>query len=394
MDLQIADRVRPMTPSSTSSLAARTLELRAAGHDIIGMGAGELDFDTPTHIKQAAKDAIDQGFTKYTAVDGIPELKQAVIDKFFRENQLDYNLKQVMVSTGCKQTLYNLAQAVLNEGDEAIIPAPYWVSYPDIIKLAGANPVFINADIDQGFKIKPRQLEAAITDKTRLIFINSPSNPAGVHYTPEELAALGAILERHPKVIVATDDIYEHMLWEGAPFKNIINVCPALYERGVILNGVSKAYSMTGWRIGYAAGPEQLIQKMKTIQSQSTSNPSSISQYAALAAIEGDQSFIEKVVKTLKERHDFVYNALLEITDVKCLPCQGTFYILPNVQGVMDRLGISTDVEFSEFLIEKANVAVVPGSAFGAPGYVRVSFAASMEILEEAMQRMQKVLNN
>ena len=392
MDLQIAERVRPMTPSSTSSLAARTIELRAAGQDIIGMGAGELDFDTPDHIKQAAKEAIDKGYTKYTAVDGMPELKQAVVNKFSRENKLEYSMNQVIVSTGCKQTLYNLAQAVLNEGDEVIIPAPYWVSYPDIVKLAGGNPVFIHADIEQGFKITPKQLEAAITEKTRLIFINSPSNPAGVHYTPEELAGLGAVLEQYPKIIVATDDIYEHMLWEGTPFKNILNVCPALYQRGVILNGVSKAYSMTGWRIGYAAGPELLIQKMKTIQSQSTSNPSSISQYAALAAIEGDQSFIEKIVKTLKQRHDYVYSALQEIDGVKCIPGQGTFYILPNVQEAMSRLGIQTDVQLSEYLIEKANVAVVPGSAFGAPGYIRISFATSMEILEEAMHRLHKVL--
>ena len=394
MNLQIAERVRPMTPSSTSALAARTTELRAAGHDIIGMGTGELDFDTPQHIKQAAKDAIDQGFTRYTAVDGIAELKQAIINKFSTENQLEYGMKQVMVSCGCKQTLYNLAQALLNEGDEVIIPAPYWVSYPDIVKLAGGNPVFINADIEQGFKITPRQLEAAITARTRLIFINSPSNPSGVHYTPEELTELGTILQRHPKIIVATDDIYEHMLWEGTPFKNILNVCPALFERGVVLNGVSKSYAMTGWRIGYVAGPEQLIQKMKTIQSQSTSNPSSISQYAALAAIEGDQTFTQEVVKTLKERHDFVYKALLEIDGIKCLPCQGTFYILPNVQEVMTRLGIHSDVELSEFLIEKAKVAVVPGSAFGAPGYVRVSFATSMENLEKAMQRLHKVLGN
>lgn len=294
MNLQIAERVRPMTPSSTSALAARTTELRAAGHDVIGMGTGELDFDTPQHIKQAAKDAIDQGFTRYTAVDGIAELKQAIINKFSRENQLEYGMKQVMVSCGCKQTLYNLAQAVLNKGDEVIIPAPYWVSYPDIVKLADGKPVFINADIEQGFKITPGQLEAAITARTRLIFINSPSNPSGVHYTPDELAELGTILERHPKIIVATDDIYEHMLWEGTPFRNILNVCPALYERGVVLNGVSKAYAMTGWRIGYVAGPEQLIQKMKTIQSQSTSNPSSISQYAALAAIKGNQTFTKK----------------------------------------------------------------------------------------------------
>lgn len=392
MNLQIAERIRLMNPSSTSALAARTSELRAKGHEIIGMGAGELDFDTPEHIKKAAKDAIDQGFTKYTAVDGIPELKQAIINKFSKENQLEYNLEQVMASCGCKQTLFNLTQVVLNEGDEVIIPAPYWVSYPDIIKLASATPVFIHAGIQQGFKITPRQLDAAITSKTRLIFINSPSNPAGIHYTPDELTELGAILEKYPNVIVATDDIYEHMLWENSPFKNILNVCPSLYERGVVLNGVSKAYSMTGWRIGYAAGPEQLIKKMKTIQSQSTSNPSSISQYAALAAIEGDQSFIKKVVNTLKKRHDFVYGALLKIEGIECLPCQGTFYILPNVQKVMSRLDINSDVDFCELLIEKAKVAVVPGSAFGAPGHIRMSFATSMNNLEKAMTGLQKLL--
>jgi aspartate aminotransferase len=392
VSLPTAERVQALKPSPTSSLNARIAELRAAGQDIIGLGAGELDFDTPQHIKQAAIDAINQGYTKYTPVDGIAELKQAVIKKFSNENQLEYGMKQVMISCGCKQTIYNLAQALLNDGDEVIIPAPYWVSYPDIVSLAGAKPVIVSADIQQNFKITPEQLAAAITEKTRLFFINSPSNPTGGHYTPEELAELGAVLGKYPNVMIATDDIYEHILWEGTPFKNILNVCPTLYDRTFVLNGVSKAYSMTGWRIGYVGGPEQLIQKMKTIQSQSTSNPTSIAQYAALAAIEGDQSFIEKVVATLKERHDFVLKALLQIDGVKCQPSQGTFYLLPSVQGVMDRLDINTDIEFSEFLIEKAKVAVVPGSAFGAPGYVRVSFATSMEYLEKAMERLHKVL--
>jgi len=392
VSLQIADRAQAVKPSPTSSLNARTAELRAAGHDIIGLGAGELDFDTPPHIRQAAIDAIDQGHTRYTPVDGIAELKQAVIKKFTRDNQLEYGMNQVMVSCGCKQTLYNLAQATLNDGDEAIIPAPYWVSYPDIVRLAGARPIIVHADIQQDFKITPRQLEAAITEKTRLFFINSPSNPTGGHYTPEELSALGDVLAKHPDVMIASDDIYEHMLWEGGPFKNIINACPDLYDRSFILNGVSKAYSMTGWRIGFVAGPEPLIQKMKTIQSQSTSNPTSIAQYAALAALEGDQSFIGKVVDTLKQRHDFVLKALMEIDGVECQPCQGTFYIFPSVQGVMARLGINTDIEFTEYLIEKARVAVVPGSAFGAPGYVRVSFATSMENLTEAMKRLHHAL--
>ncbi len=392
MSLQIAGRVQAIKPSLTLAVTARAAELRAAGYDIIGLGAGEPDFDTPQHVKQAAIDAINQGYTKYTPVDGIPKLKQAVIKKFARDNQLEYGMKQVLVSCGGKQSFYNLAQALLNEGDEVIIPAPYWVSYPDIVRLAGGKPVIVSADIQQGFKITPRQLESAMTEKTRLFVINSPSNPTGEHYTPEELAELGAVLGSHPKVMVATDDMYEHILWEGAPFKNILNMCPNLSDRTFVLNGVSKAYAMTGWRIGYAAGPEQLIQKMKTIQSQSTSNPTSIAQYAALTALEGDQSFIGKMVTTLKERHDFVLKSLLEIDGVKCQPCQGTFYIFPSLQGVMDRLGIKTDVELSEFLIEKAKVAVVPGSAFGASGYVRISFATSRGNLEKAMERFHDVL--
>jgi len=387
-ELQIADRVLEMTPSSTSSLNARTAELRAAGHDIIGMGTGELDFDTPAHIKEAAKAAIDQGFTRYTAVDGIPELKRAIIAKLDRENALQYEMSQVMVSCGCKQTLYNLVQAVINDGDEVIIPAPYWVSYPDIVKLAGGVPVIVSAGIDQGFKIRPEQLEQAITEKTRFIFINSPSNPTGAHYSPVELSELAQVLLKHDKIIVASDDIYEHMLWEGGPFKNIINVCPELYARTFVLNGVSKAYAMTGWRIGFAAGPEQLIKKMKTIQSQSTSNPTSIAQYAAIAALEGDQSFPREVVTILKQRHDFVFGALSEMAGVRCLPSQGTFYLFADVGEVMAKMGIDDDVQFSEYLIENARVAVVPGSAFGAPGHVRISFATSMENLEKAMERM------
>jgi aspartate aminotransferase len=391
-ELQIADRVLEMTPSSTSSLNARTAELRAAGHDIIGMGTGELDFDTPAHIKEAAKAAIDKGFTKYTPVDGIPELKQAIIAKLDRENALQYDMPQVMVSCGCKQTLYNLVQSVINDGDEVIVPAPYWVSYPDIVKLAGGVPVIVSAGIGQGFKIRPEQLERAITEKTRLLFINSPSNPTGAHYSPDELSELAEVLLKYDKVIVASDDIYEHMLWEGGPFKNIINACPGLYDRTFVLNGVSKAYAMTGWRIGFAAGPQQLIKKMKTIQSQSTSNPTSIAQHAAIAALEGDQSFTREVVGILKQRHDFVFGALSEMAGVRCLRSQGTFYLFADVAGVMSSMGIDDDVQFSEYLIDHARVAVVPGSAFGAPGHVRISFATSMENLQKAMDRMGSVM--
>jgi aspartate aminotransferase len=393
MSLQIAQRVQAIKPSPTLAVTARAAEMRAAGHDIIGLGAGEPDFDTPDHIKAAAVEAINQGYTRYTPVDGIPPLKQAIIDKFARDNQLEYSMKQVLVSCGGKQSFYNMAQALLNPGDEVIIPAPYWVSYPDMVKLAGGEPVIITATIRQGFKITPKQLETAITEKTRLFVMNSPSNPTGVHYTPEELAALGAVLSNYPKVMLATDDMYEHILWEGSTFKNILNMCPDLYERTIVLNGVSKAYAMTGWRIGYAGGPEKLIQKMKTIQSQSTSNPASISQHAALAALQGDQSFIQDMVKTFKERHDFVLNALLKIKGVECQPCQGTFYIFPSMQGVINRSGMKTDVELSEFLIEKAGVALVPGSAFGTPGYVRISFATSMENLKKAMDRLHSALN-
>jgi aspartate aminotransferase len=392
VNLQIAQRVQAIKPSPTLAITARAAEMRAAGKDIIGLGAGEPDFDTPRHIKEAAVDALNKGYTKYTPVDGIPELKNAVINKFARDNQLDYGIKQVLVSSGGKQCIYNLAQAFLNPGDEVIIPSPYWVSYPDIVMLAGAIPVILQAGIKQNFKITAKQLEAAITDQTRLFIINSPSNPTGVHYTPEELEALGAVLRNYPKILVATDDMYEHILWEGGPFKNILNVCPELYDRTIVLSGVSKAYSMTGWRIGYAAGPDKLIQKMKIIQSQSTSNPTSISQYAAVAALEGDQSFIEKMVALFKKRHDFVLDSVLKIEDIECLPGQGTFYLFPYMEKVMQRLDIKTDVELSEILIEKAGVALVPGSAFGAQGYIRISFATSMETLKEAMQRIRNVL--
>jgi len=390
--LQIAQRVQAIKPSPTLAVTARAAEMRAAGHDIIGLGAGEPDFDTPQHIKDAGIEAINKGFTKYTPVDGIVTLKQAIIDKFAKDNQFTYGLKQILVSCGGKQSFYNLAQALLNPSDEVIIPAPYWVSYPDMAMLAGGKPVIVHAGIEQNFKITADQLEAAITDKTRLFVINSPSNPTGVHYTPDELVGLGAVLLKNPQIVIATDDMYEHILWEGTPFKNILNMCPDLYDQTMVLNGVSKAYSMTGWRIGYAAGPEKLIQKMKTIQSQSTSNPTSISQHASLAALTGDQTFVSDMVKTFKKRHDFVLDSLLKIDGVKCKPSHGTFYIFPSMQAVMDRMGIKTDIEFSELLIEKAGVALVPGSAFGADGYVRISFATSMENLEKSMDRLHKVL--
>ena len=392
MDVQISNRVQRIKPSPTLAVTARAAALRAAGKDIIGLGAGEPDFDTPDHIKQAAIKAIQDGFTKYTDVGGTAQLKQAIIAKFTRENGLNYTPAQILVSVGGKQSFFNLVQALLNPGDEVIIPAPYWVSYPDMVMLADGIPVVIAAGIDRQFKISPDQLEAAITPLTRLVVINSPSNPTGSAYTGEELAALGEVLRRHPHILIATDDMYEHILWTAEPFVNILNVCPDLYERTMVLNGVSKAYSMTGWRIGYAGGPAALIEAMKNVQSQSTSNPTSISQVAAQAALEGDQSCITRMCKAFKERHDFVVKELNTIPGVRCIPGQGTFYTFPNVEGMIDRLdGLHSDVDLAEFLINEAGVALVPGSAFGAPGHLRLSFATDLETLREAMRRLHNV---
>jgi len=391
--LTLSNRVQRVKPSPTLAVTARVAELRAAGKDIIGLGAGEPDFDTPDHIKAAAIQAINDGFTRYTAVDGTPSLKKAIIAKFKRDNGLDYAPEQILVSCGGKQSFFNLAQAYLNPGDEVIIPAPYWVSYPDMVRLAEGEPVIVRAGIDTGFKITPEQLEAAITPRTRIVVINSPSNPTGVAYSRAELTALGEVLKHSPQVLVATDDMYEHILWSEEPFCNILNACPELYERTIVLNGVSKAYAMTGWRIGYAGGPAELIKAMKKVQSQSTSNPTSISQVAAQAAIEGDQSCIQPMVKAFRERHDFVVAALNRIPGIVCLPADGTFYCFPQVQAIIDRLdNINDDVQLAEYLLDKAGVALVPGTAFGAPGYIRMSFATSLDILREALSRLSKAL--
>jgi len=391
--VELSTRVQRVKPSPTLAITARAAQLKAEGKNIIGFGAGEPDFDTPDHIKAAAIEAINAGFTKYTAVNGTIELRKAVVAKFARDNQLEYTPEQILVSVGGKQSFYNMAQALLDEGDEVIIPAPYWVSYPDMVLLADATPVIIESGLGQGFKITPAQLEAAITPKTKLMVINSPSNPTGAAYSHAELAALGEVLRKHPQVIVASDDIYEHIGWSDEPFKNILTVNPDLYERTIVLNGVSKAYSMTGWRIGYAGGPLQLINAMKKIQSQSTSNPTSISQVAAQAALEGDQSFIDGMNVQFKERHDFVVDALNQIDGVECLPSDGAFYAFPKMDVAYAKLdGINDDVEFGEFLINEAGVALVPGSAFGAPGYMRLSFATSMKNLKEGLNRIQKAL--
>ncbi|HCT99260.1 MAG TPA: aspartate transaminase [Methylococcaceae bacterium] len=393
MSISLSNRVNAVKPSPTLAITARAAQMRAAGKDIIGLGAGEPDFDTPDFIKKAAIDAINKGYTKYTPVDGIASLKAAIIEKFQKDNTLTYTPKQILVSCGGKQSSFNLTQALLNPGDEVIIPAPYWVSYPDMVILADGVPVIIETTQAQNFKITPAQLRAAITPKTRLLFINSPSNPSGVAYSLEELKALGDVLLDFPDIVIATDDMYEHILWKSGRFVNILNAHPSLYPRTVVMNGISKAYSMTGWRIGYAAGPENLIEAMCTIQSQSTSNPTSISQYAAVAALTGDQHFIEEMCIEFKKRHDFVVEQLNAIDGVECLPTDGTFYVFPNIEKLLARLdGIDDDLAFSDYLIEKAGVALVPGSAFGCSGHIRLSIATSMENLQNALHRIKQAV--
>lgn len=392
MTIQLSDRVQQVQPSPTLAVTALAASLRAQGRDIIGLGAGEPDFDTPAHIKAAASEAMEAGHTQYTAVDGTPELKQAIIDKFHRDNGLSYIGDQILVSCGGKQSFFNLAQALLDPGDEAIIPAPYWVSYPDMVKLAGAEPVIVAAGGEQRFKITPQQLRAAITERTQLVVLNSPSNPTGIAYSADELAALGAVLAEHPEIVVATDDMYEHILWADEPFTNIVNACPELEGRTVVMNGVSKAYAMTGWRIGYCAGPAELIGAMKKIQSQSTSNPASISQWAATAALNGDQACVAEMATQFHERHDYVVDALNDLAGVECLPGDGTFYAFPHVEAAIRAYAAETDVDFCSRLLDDTGVALVPGSAFGAPGYMRLSFATGMDNLRNALVRLKKAL--
>jgi aspartate aminotransferase len=392
--LELSQRVLAIKPSPTLAVTARAAKLKTEGKDIIGLGAGEPDFDTPQHIKDAAIAAINNGFTKYTAVGGTPALKQAVMAKFKRDNGLDYTARQILVSCGGKQSFFNLALAVINPGDEVVIPAPYWVSYPDIVIIAQGAPVIVHTGIEQGFKMSAAQLEAAITPRTKMVVINSPSNPSGAIYTLEDLQAIGAVLRKHPQVLISTDDMYEHIALTDAKFVNILNACPDLYPRTMVLNGVSKSYAMTGWRIGYAAGPEAIITAMENVQSQSTSNPTSISQIAAEAALNGDQDCIVPMLKAFRERHIYIVDALNQIPGVRCIPSGGAFYAFPDVRPVIAALhqkGViasATDVALSEYLLEKGGVAVVPGSAFGSEGYIRLSFATSMENLQSAVSRI------
>jgi aspartate aminotransferase len=395
----VARRLAAIKPSPTLAVSAKAAKLKAEGKDVIAMGAGEPDFDTPQHIKDAAIAAMNKGLTKYTPAGGTPSLKKAIAAKFKRENGLDYSEKQILVSCGGKQTSFNLCMALLNPGDEAIVPAPFWVSYPDMAMMADAKPVFIHAGIEQGFKITAQQLERAITPRSRLIWINSPSNPTGSVYTADELRALGEVLREHPNIVIASDDMYEHILLDGSKFVNILNVCPDLYKQTVTMNGVSKAYSMTGWRIGYCGGPQELIEAMENVQSHSTSNPTSISQYAAEAALNGDQSVIDPMVAAFKERGKFVAEGLNRIPGVKCLDPAGAFYAFPDCrEAIRDlhaagRIPAPTDLALCEYLLsqEKA-VAAVPGSAFGAEGYLRISFATSMENIRKAVDRMAEAM--
>lgn len=397
--MSLSKRVQAIKPSPTLAVTARAAKLKAEGRDIIGLGAGEPDFDTPQHIKDAAIAAINAGFTKYTAVGGTPSLKAAIIAKFKRDNNLDYTAKQILVSCGGKQSFFNLALAVINPGDEVIVPAPYWVSYPDIVIIAEGKPVIVQAGIEQGFKLTPAQLAAAITPKTKMVVINSPSNPSGAVYTLEDLKALGEVLRKHPDILIATDDMYEHIALTDAKFVNILDACPDLYPRTMVLNGVSKAYAMTGWRIGYAAGPEYIITAMENVQSQSTSNPTSISQVAAEAALNGDQNCIAPMLKAFRERHVFVVGELNKIPGLSCIMAGGAFYAFPDARAAiatLHRKGIisdATDIALSEYLLVEAGVAVVPGSAFGSEGYIRLSFATSMENLMKALERIKKALS-
>jgi aspartate aminotransferase len=392
VSIRFSSRVAQVKPSATIAMSMKAAELKAAGKDIISLSMGEPDFDTPAHIRQAAIDAINGGQTRYTAVDGTPALKQAVIGKLSRDNGLDYEPSEILVSTGAKQSIYNLLQALLNEEDEVLIPAPYWVSYPDMVRLAGAAPVTLNTSEKTDYLITPPQLEASINEQTRLLIFNSPSNPTGKAYTRKQLAEIGDVLLEHPRLIICSDDIYEHIWWADEPFHTLAQVVPALKERMVVINGVSKAYAMTGWRIGYAAGPAALIKEMRKIQGQSTSNPCSISQAAATAALNGDQACVAEMCQAFKARHDWLVPALDALPGVSCTPGQGAFYAFANCSQAIEALGLEDDLALAEFLLEKAGVATVPGTAFGAPGHLRLSFACDLDTLKQAVDRIAGVI--
>jgi aspartate aminotransferase len=395
----ISDALNRIQPSATIAISNKALAMQAEGMNVIGLAAGEPDFDTPDNIKEAAIAAIRKGKTKYTAVDGIPELKKAVVDKFQRENGLTYKTSQVSVGTGGKQVLFNALLATVNPGDEVIVPAPYWVSYPDIVMLAGGKPVIVQGRPDRGFKLQASDLEKAITPETKWVILNSPSNPTGAAYTHAEMKALTDVLVRHPHVWVLTDDMYEHLVYDEFKFVTPAQVEPKLYERTLTMNGVSKAYCMTGWRIGYGAGPEPLIKAMAKLQSQSTSNPSSIAQWAAVEALNGPQDFIEKHNKAFKERRDLVVSMLNQAKGLTCATPEGAFYVYPSCAGIIGRTAlsgkvISNDEDFVSELLAAEGVAAVHGAAFGTSPYFRISYATSTAVLEDACQRIQRFCGN
>ena len=392
MNNPTSERVRKVKPSATIAISSKAMEMRSAGINVISMSAGEPDFDTPEHIKDAAKAAMDSGKTKYTQVDGTPELKEAIINKFNDDNDLSYQPENILVSTGAKQTLYNLFQAILGDGDEVIIISPYWVSYPDMVLLADAKPVFVDTYQENNFSLDLNAFSNAINERTKLVIINSPSNPTGITFTRSDYESIGAVLEDYPSVYVATDDMYEYIYWGDEPFVSFAQACPSLFDRTITINGVSKSYAMTGWRIGYCGGPADVIGAMKKVQSQSTSNPSSISQAATVAALNGSKDEVFSMVEQYKLRHDYFCSALNDIEGFKTSPGTGAFYLFPDVKNVIEKKGFSDDVELSEYLIETANVAVVPGSAFGSIGYIRLSYATGLEQIKEAVERITKSL--
>ena len=390
----ISDSLKRIKPSPTIAVSQKAKELKAAGKDVIGLGAGEPDFDTPDNIKNAAIKAIKDGDTKYTTVDGTNLLKQAIVNKFKRENNLTYSIDQITVGAGGKHVIYNLMMATLNKGDEVIIPAPYWVSYPDIVLLAGASPVVIECSEEQGFKLSAKDLESKINNNTKWLILNSPSNPTGACYSEQEIKNLSHVLKRNPHVNILSDDIYEHIIYDGFKFFTIAQI-PEIKNKVVTMNGVSKSYSMTGWRIGYAAGDKEVIKVIAKIQSQSTTNPSSISQAAAVEALNGKQDFISVRAKAFQERRDFVVNSLNAIEGISCIKPYGAFYVFPSCKGLIgkkDKNGkkINSDSDFVESLLESNGVAVVQGSAFGLEGFFRISYATSMDKLKDAMERIKK----
>jgi aspartate aminotransferase len=391
--LAVSKRALRVKPSATLAVTALAARLKAEGKDVIGLGAGEPDFDTPAHICAAGVQAINSGFTRYTNVDGVPALKDAIIAKFQRDNGIKYERSQILVSSGAKQTIFNLCMALLDPGDEVIIPAPYWVSYPDMALLADGVPVTPYAGPEQNYKITPQQLAEAITPRTRMLIMNSPSNPTGAAYTAAEWRALGDVLLKHPRVVVGTDDMYEKIYWGKEPFSSLLTVVPELYDRTVTINGCSKAYAMTGWRIGYCGGPKEVVTAMSTVQGQSTSNAASMSQMAAIAALNGDQSCVATMNIAFKERHDYIVAALNTLPGVSCRPASGAFYAFADVSQAMAHLKLKDDNAFAEYLINTVGVAVVPGSGFGAPGHMRLSYACSRETLEKAVERMRKALS-